>query len=1083
MVYGQLSYEQIYSGTRAKGQKGTLQANDGDGCLMSTLANITSNGILSAPFFVGNGSGLTGLPTTLQQVVNKGNTVTSNTVQIYSLVTTGSVTGIANILPVHTLDVGSNLYVSELGSNVLFINGNLYATKLFGDGSSLTGIQSSAPTLQSVVNQGNVVTGNTVQFSSLVTSSLTGIANILPVHTLDVGSNLYVSELGSNVLFINGNLYATKLFGDGSSLIGVQASAPTLQSVINVGNVVTGNTVQFSSLVTDLGSLIGISNLNPIHALDVGVNFYVTDTGRIKCELNTSDNDDIYPVSFLDTNTLNSNNSPILFNDNIGIKPNKGILNIKGYGAAIDLADRTYNSNVWHHHVNSFGSDISQYFVYYQPNGKSFMSFASDGRAAFASMNNNQEYIPNTPSTVEFGSNVAMYDLSPSGYVLKVTGNTYSDGLLTTGTANSGIANTNPIHTLDVGSNLYVSDTSVNGNVLVVKGNIFTNGAFQMSTLQSNGVIFVNSSNILSTDYASFRYDPTLHILKVDDVGGGDLRLVSGGGIFKQATIKGQAIYTEPNNGGEIHFQLADNGVVTNMPCIGVAMTNYNNNDTGYIVTHGPIFNLTTSSVMVDTLTPGASGDIGKIVYVSNVAGKFTITRPTNPANLVQNLGIILKVTGNGVGQTFDMQILGTGRYEDAPNLIQAAQANVYQYLSVGGALNTSANLYVTGNAYISSNLSVGGSRIGISNVNPVHTLDVGSNLYVSELASNVLFVRGNVAATYFVGDGSRLSGIQTSAPTLQSVINQGNVVTGNTVQLSNLVTTSGSLTGMANLVPVHTLDVGSNLYVSELGSNVLFVRGNVAATYFYGNAAYLTGITSGGSVTVTPVPSNINMYYPVLSSVTTGTPSLYTANPNVYYQGSNLYISGTIKVLNTSKSLIESNIGLGMNQRYGIGADTTLQKLTLFTPDTEGYISFGQAKSDGTYIELANVNSLSTMVSNLVVSATDGAFSTLIANTINVNQSSTSYKTIKVTSVNGTSLRNINFTNTIEGAQTIINIYPLRTSDLDIFANFSNTVGHVGTRTKVNFLSNIIINSASHAILACYTTDSNTFVSVSEYF
>jgi hypothetical protein len=46
-----------------------------------------------------------------------------------------------------------------------------------------------------------------------------------------------------------------------------------------------------------------------------------------------------------------------------------------------------------------------------------------------------------------------------------------------------------------------------------------------------------------------------------------------------------------------------------------------------------------------------------------------------------------------------------------------------------------------------------------------------------------------------------------------------------------------------------------------------------------------------------------------------------------------------------------------------------------------------------------------------------------------------------------------------------------------------SNTVGHVGTRTKVNFLSNIIINSASHAILACYTTDSNTFVSVSEYF
>ena len=550
MVYGQFNYEQIYNRTRARGKKGTLQASDGDGCLMKTLANITSDGILSAPFFVGNGSGLTNLPSTLQQVVNKGNTVTSNTVQIYTLVTTGSVTGISNLLPVHTLDVGSNLYVSELGSNVLTVLGNVAATYFVGDGSRLSGIQTSSPTLQSVINQGN-----------------------------------------------------------------------------------------------------------------------------------------------------------------------------------------TFSSN-----------------------------------------------------------------------------------------------------------------TLIASNILV--GNLLTNG-----------------------------------------------------------------LYT------------------------------------------------------------------------------------------------------------------------------------------------------------------------GISNVNPVHTLDVGSNLYVSELGSNVLTVLGNVAATYFVGDGSRLSGIQISAPTLQSVINQGNVVTGNTVQLSNLVTT-GVFTGISNLLPVHTLDVGSNLYVSETDSNVLFVRGNVAASYFYGNAAYLSGLpTASGSVTVSPVPSNIDRYYPVLSSVTTGTPSLHTSDPNVYYQGSNLYVSGTIKVLNTSKSLIESNIGLAMNQRYGLGVDTNLQKLTLFTPDTEGTISFGQAKSDGTYIELANVNSLSTIVSNLVVSATNGAFTTLIANTINVNQSSTSYKTIKVTSVNGTSLRNLNFTNAIEGAQTIINIYPLRTADLDIFANLSNTVGHVGTRTKVNFLSNIIINSASHAILACYTSDSNTFVSVSEYF
>ena len=36
-------------------------------------------------------------------------------------------------------------------------------------------------------------------------------------------------------------------------------------------------------------------------------------------------------------------------------------------------------------------------------------------------------------------------------------------------------------------------------------------------------------------------------------------------------------------------------------------------------------------------------------------------------------------------------------------------------------------------------------ANVGIINTNPIHTLDVGSNLYVDDLASNVLVVRGSV--------------------------------------------------------------------------------------------------------------------------------------------------------------------------------------------------------------------------------------------------------------------------------------------------------------------------------------------------
>jgi hypothetical protein len=295
-------------------------------------------------------------------------------------------------------------------------------------------------------------------------------------------------------------------------------------------------------------------------------------------------------------------------------------------------------------------------------------------------------------------------------------------------------------------------------------------------------------------------------------------------------------------------------------------------------------------------------------------------------------------------------------------------------------------------------------------------------------------------------------SGMSNPTPNASNVINfitlQSSLDTTTIPQTNSNVLgySTNTAIGIMNTSPVNTLDIGSKISMNLITSNVLTVRGNISASYVYCNSAY---------------------------------------------------ISEAIKVLNTSNSMIETytNSGSAMNQRYGIGSNITTQDLILFTgdSDTNRTISFADAKADGTFAEFANiVSSTGTFnsnvvsaklatVSNLVVSATAGGFTTLIANTINIEQSSMSYKTIKVLTSNGTSLRNINFSNAIDGAQTIINIYP-RSLDLDIFANLSNNVGSA-TRTRVNFLSNIIINSASHAILACYTTDSNTFVSVSEYF
>ena len=184
--------------------------------------------------------------------------------------------GIANTSPVTTtMQIGSNVVIDDVGSNVMHVTGNVYATRFIGDGAFLENIASS---FQAITDNGNVTT-NTVEFdgsTSLVTTGSVGIANTAPVHNLDIGSNLYVEDAGSNVLYVTGNIYADYLVGDGSQLTGIAAS---LDQIVDQGNTVS-NTIQIVSgqdatsnigLVTHDDVGISVSNTNPTGAFQFGV--------------------------------------------------------------------------------------------------------------------------------------------------------------------------------------------------------------------------------------------------------------------------------------------------------------------------------------------------------------------------------------------------------------------------------------------------------------------------------------------------------------------------------------------------------------------------------------------------------------------------------------------------------------------------------------------------------------------------------------------------------------------------------------------------------------------------------------------
>ena len=267
--------------------------------LTNADVGLKATGNIEANYFVGDGSRLTGITgggggsSNLEDIVLNGN-VTSQTIHIQntvSLTTTGNV-GIANTNPMCDLAVGSNLCVNDISSNVLTVDGNILAHQITLDSIRITSGQS----LQYVTNYGNT-TSNTIEFTNsvtgLVTTANVGIANSNPIHTLDVGSNLWVEDTGSNVLYVNGNVHVA-----GSQLT--------------------------------VGEKLGIGNTTPGHDLSVGSNLYVEDTGSnvLVIDGNASINDTLF-LSAVELDVVTSNTSALttqFTNTNVGAVFTGGIV-------------------------------------------------------------------------------------------------------------------------------------------------------------------------------------------------------------------------------------------------------------------------------------------------------------------------------------------------------------------------------------------------------------------------------------------------------------------------------------------------------------------------------------------------------------------------------------------------------------------------------------------------------------------------------------------------------------------------------------------------------------------------------------
>src|SRR5210317_2151278 len=503
----------------------------------------------------------------LEFVTNNDN-VTSNTVRFINdttaFVTTGNV-GIQNTSPTHALDVGSNVYVTKdgevrvgpsvlidssvtnkiqvsgrintdsitldhigisnnnptitglsLGSNTFLqhptasINafstaGNVSAAFYHGDSYFLSNLN-----LNNIVLQGNTTASRTVQFNyangpALITNGNVGIQNTHGIHTLDVGSNLFVDDKGSNILVVTGNTYTSR-----KALVGSNLVMDTLGS--NVVEV-TGNT--FTSRKALIGSNVTIDTLGS-NVVEVTGNTFTSRKALVGSNL---------VMDTLGSNVIevtgNVNVSNYTKTDYITVQKDahiKGNLLVEGTTTTIDTTNTTFEDSVISLANNNELTTTDIGIIMKQPgsNANPTVTFRGDEKEIMIGYTLNSsldtEITPDSANVIDlhvYGNVIAQNNITlTSGELTAITlnGNVIGNNVDVVTLTGNVIGNNVDVVTLTgnvIGNNVDVitltgNDIGNNVDVITLTGNVIGNNVDVTNNIETTYGFFKGNGGILS---------------------------------------------------------------------------------------------------------------------------------------------------------------------------------------------------------------------------------------------------------------------------------------------------------------------------------------------------------------------------------------------------------------------------------------------------------------------------------------------------------------------------------------------------------------------------------------------------------
>jgi hypothetical protein len=888
----------------------------------------------------------------LEFVTNNDN-VTSNTIRFIndttSFVTTGNV-GIQNTSPTHTLDVGSKFHVTKdgevrIGPSVLIDSSVTNKIQVSGriDADSITldhiGISNTNPTIEglslgsstflqhptdsinafstsgnvsaafyhgdsyflsnlnlnNIVLQGNTTASRTVQFNyangpALITNGNVGIQNTHGIHTLDVGSNLFVDDIGSNILVVTGNTYTSR-----KALVGSNLVMDTFGSNIVE---VTGNT--FTSRKALVGSNVTIDTLGS-NVVEVTGNTFTSRKALIG--------------SNVTIDTLGSNVIEVTGNTFTSRKA------LVGSNVTID----TLGSNVVEVTGNTFTSR---------------KALVGSNLVMDTLGSNVVEVTGNTFTSRKalIGSNVTIDTLGSN--VVEVTGNTYTSRKALVGS--NVTIDTLGSNVVEVTGNVNVSNYTKTDYITVqkdahIKGNLLVEGTTTTidttnTTFEDAVISLANNNELATTDIGIIMKQPGSNASPTVTFRGDEKEMMIGYTLNSSLDTE-----ITPDSANVIDLHVYGNVIAQN----NITLTS---GELTAITLNG---NVIGNNVDVVTLTGNVIGNnVDVITLTGNVIGNNVDVITLN-GNVIGNNVDVITLTGNVIGNNVDVITLNGNVIADNVYAINNIETLSGLFKGDGGILSNVTLQQVTDAGNTTSN------TVLFTNAHTAFTTDLTSNVEVKlNQLSNVIITDPNDHKSLLYIDGNWIddyidfTSIEVKAG---ETLSKGDVVyihdgLGDTPEVRKAKSSSASTMPAIGIVMDGSINQNENGHVVTFGTFGMAFDAN----FQKGEILYVSNTTPGELMNTIPF-NNTDKIQNVGIVVKSGDKILVTGVgrsndiPNaeeVYAQPTYVYVNSSGNEL---KKILASNLSannqtLDMVTSWSNSTQNTIQS----THATTGFISSG---------------------------------------------------------------------------------------------------------------------------------------------